>query len=544
MLVGDACPLQISSSRHVVRRCACAARLPANVASLEAGKRFCFNSDQWRCNQQRSRSTIAIETAHVAAGRTRGFFEVSGSFPMSLFEKVLTALSPEQEHAASNGAVNRPRRNLMLGAGAVAIGLANARAADAAGNEAGHAGIDRSCRVSAARLDKLVADAYPLFNKPAILPAFDAKTHGARFDVDLHRLVTYTVNPQSGEKIKVSGLLALPVGASGKLPLVSWQHGTILSFDQVPSNLVLLADPDRQLTDAADSLETLFNVHRFAAQGYAVIAADYVGKGPFRDGRGEAYAVKDVTVRTCVDVLTAGEAAMRALGVAPSKLFLHGWSQGALNTQWLHQALRKQSRPIAATAVASPFNDLSEAWRFWAGAQTFALPRGVQAYPALPDWISLCMIVTLGSYELQYGLKGLMKSAIRPEFQHLAAQYWSDYTLDAERAKSLPTGAGLLNPGFFEHYTATQNSAFLRQLAANRATYWNYDSPIRFDYGLADEAIHPAMVYPVLAAGGSYVSGVAVPAASHRGTFLAGLYGDASTLGGAENILAWFDGLR
>ncbi|MCA7945100.1 hypothetical protein LGM32_14585 [Burkholderia vietnamiensis] len=222
---------------------------------------------------------------------------------MSLFEKVLTALSPEQEHAASNGAVNRPRRNLMLGAGAVAIGLANARAADAAGNEAGHAGIDRSCRVSAARLDKLVADAYPLFNKPAILPAFDPKTHGARFDVDLHRLVTYTVNPQSGEKIKVSGLLALPVGASGKLPLVSWQHGTILSFDQVPSNLVLLADPDRQLTDAADSLETLFNVHRFAAQGYAVIAADYVGKGPFRDGRGEAYAVKDVTVRTCVDVL-------------------------------------------------------------------------------------------------------------------------------------------------------------------------------------------------------------------------------------------------
>lgn len=40
------------------------------------------------------------------------------------------------------------------------------------------------------------------------------------------------------------------------------------------------------------------------------------------------------------------------------------------------------------------------------------------------------------------------------------------------------------------------------------------------------------------------MSGVAVPAASHRGTFLAGLYGDASTLGGAENILAWFDGLR
>lgn len=435
-----------------------------------------------------------------------------------------------------------PRRALLLGAGASAAalctGVTPAMAADE--GKPGRFGIDRSCRVSAARLDAQVAKAFPLFDKPSILPSFDAQKNGARFDVDLHRIVTHTVVPETGERLKISGLLAVPVGARGDVPLVSWQHGTILSFDQVPSNLTLLADPARELTDAADSLETLFVVQRFAGQGHAVIAADYVGKGPFRDGRGEGYGVKGVTVRTCIDMLAAGQEALRSLGLRSSKLFLHGWSQGAINTQWLHQALRAKSRPVTATAVASPFNDLNEAWSFWTGFQTFALPKGVTSYPELPNWISLCMIVALGSYELQYGLTGLLQSAIRPEFRDMALSYWKNYQTEFDPNKPFPTGSNLLVPDFFEHATDDRNSAFLRHLAANRASYWKYDAPIRFIYGLADEAIHPAMVYRALAAGGSLTKGVPVAGASHRATFLAGLYGDASTLGGSENVLEWF----
>jgi hypothetical protein len=429
----------------------------------------------------------------------------------------------------------------------MAAGLSDvgANAAQAASeHDVGKSGIDRSCRLSSTRLDALVAKAYPLFNVPAILPPFDAKTHGARFDVDLHRIVAHTVVPETGEKLKVSGLLALPVGVQGEVPLLSWQHGTILSFDQVPSNLTLLADPAYELTDAADSLETLFNVQRFAGQGYAVVAADYVGKGPFRNGRGEGYAVKGVSVRTCIDVLAAGQAAVQSLGVRPSKLFLHGWSQGALNTQWLHQALRANSRPIAGTAVASPFNDLNEAWSFWAGVQAFPLPKGVTSYPALPNWISLCMIVVLGSYQLQYGLDGLMKSAIRSEYHDLALTFWQDYKLNLDQSKPFPTGTDLLIPGFFADFTDDRNSGFLRHLAANRASYWQYDSPIRFYYGLADEAIHPAMVSRALSAGGKLAIGVPVAGASHRGTFLAGLYGDASTLGNSGDISNWFSSLH
>jgi hypothetical protein len=442
--------------------------------------------------------------------------------------------------SSSAGDRTATRRGFVLGAAASAA-VTPVLAAAPAVSSAGTRLIDRSCRVAADRLDRLVAKAFPSFNNPAILPAFDAARHGARFDVDLHRLVTTTVVPETGETLKISGLLALPAGQRGRdLPLVSWQHGTILSFDQVPSNLTLLADPAYETTDAADSLETLFNLHRFAAQGYAVVAADYVGKGPFRNGRGEAYAVKGVSVRTCLDMLSAGRAALRALGHRPSRLFLHGWSQGALNTQWLHQALRARSRPIAGTAVASPFNDLNEAWRFWTGTGSFPLPEGVTSYPALPAWISLCMIVALGSYELQYRLDGLLASAVRPEFRAMAAKYWHDYKTDFDPAAPFPTGTDLLVPGFLDRFTDPRNSAFLRRLAANRASYWDYDAPIRFHYGLADEAIHPAMVARALSAGGGLANGVPVAGGSHRGTFLAGLYGDPSTLGGFEDIPGWF----
>ena len=425
------------------------------------------------------------------------------------------------------------RRDVLAGAAAIA-GLPRAARSET----------PEHCQVTAHRLDTMVAAAFPSFNHPKILPDFDPGRHGARHDVDLRRLTAIAILPETGERVTVSGLLAIPAGARGGLPVVSWQHGTILSFDQVPSRMLRLADPAYSMSDAADSLETLFNVQRFAGQGFAVIAADYVGKGPFRNGRGEAYAVKGPTIAACLAILDEGLNVMRSLGLQPDGLFLNGWSQGALNTQWLHQALRRQSRPIQATAVQSPFNDLDEAWRYWAGERTFPPPAGQTSYPPPPAWISLCMIIALGGYEAHEGLPGLMASAIRPEFRAMAAKYWTDYALDFDRSQPFPSGADLLVPGFFDHFTDERNSAFLRRVAAVSANGWRYDSPIRFHYGLADEAIHPTMVARALTAGGALASGVPVAGGSHRGTFLASLFGDAAALGGRENVVTWFDQRR
>ena len=398
-------------------------------------------------------------------------------------------------------------------------------------------------RVSKERLDALAAKFYPLFNQGTVLGPFAAGRHGARNDVELRRITASTRVPETGERVEVSGLLALPVGSQGALPVVSWQHGTILSFDQVPSNLIRLGSESYELSDNADSLETLFNVQRFAGNGYAVIAADYLGKGPLREGRGEAYAVKDVTVQCCLDMLQAGVSEMEKSGLRPSSLFLNGWSQGALNTQWFKQDLQRRGVKVAATAVQSPFNDLPDSFHYWADPK-FYLPSTDTTYPLPPAWIVPCLIILLGSYRRYYGLGDLFETAIKPQYRTFAEKYWADYKLDAEVAKTIPPAADFLTDGLFDRFTHATNSKLLRRLAANSTTFWDYDTPIRFYYGLADEALNPRLVEMALAAGGRDMAGVAVDRASHRATFLASLYGDAPNLAGKSTVLEWFNSLR
>jgi hypothetical protein len=434
------------------------------------------------------------------------------------------------------------RRRTLLGGvgGAVFAQRAAPVLAAEASPAARRASLDNAVMVSAARLDELVATQHAVFNQGNVLRPFDAATHGARSDVRLHRITTWTRVPETGEEVKVSGLLALPVGATGRLPVVSWQHGTLLAFDPVPSNLTRIAEPGYTLRENVDSAETLFNVQRFAANGFAVIAADYLGKGPYRDGRAEAYVVKDATTQTCLDMLDAGYAGLRELGLEPGTLFLNGWSQGALNTQWLAQALQRAGRPARAAAAQSPFNDLNETLRYWVGIDTYPAPTSA-AYPAVPDWVSLGLIIVLGSYETYYRMDGLLRSAVRPEYRAMAETFWRGYSIDFDPAQHFPSTKQLLLDGFFTGFTAEVNSRFLRQMAANRSTYWDYVSPMRLFYGLADEAIHPALAQRPLPAGGAKIDGVAVPGASHRVTFLASLYGVGAEVGDKPDLLGWFN---
>jgi hypothetical protein len=435
------------------------------------------------------------------------------------------------------------RRNLLEGLGLSAAAMTAATLVSGDALAAGPASrpapsvakVGEPVLVTKARLDELAAAFHPLFNQGNILAPFSAQVHGAKHDVLLRRITTMTRVPETGEQVQVSGLLAMPAGLKGPLPVVSWQHGTILSFDQVPSNLIRLGEAGYVPGDSGDSLETLFNLHRLAGQGFVVIAADYLGKGPCRNGRGEAYAVRQATVQTCLDILDAGLKTMRSLGASNAALFLNGWSQGGLNTQWLAQELQRRRVQVKAVAAQSPFNDLANSMRYWCGALTFA-----GEYPPLPAWISACLIITLGSYREYYRLDDLFRVAIRPEHLAVAERYWTDYALTEEVLRAMPPPSALLVDGFLDRFTADSNSRFLSLLAANSATFWNYKSPTRLYYGLADEALHPKLVTMALAANGPQVTGVPVPGASHRATFLASLYGTGAVVDGRNTVPEWF----
>lgn len=417
-----------------------------------------------------------------------------------------------------------------------------ARDAFAIDNPTSTADTTSPIRVSKDRLNTLATKFYSVFNEHNILGAISPEKHFARFDVELRRITTVTHVPETGETVKVSGLLAVPFGKTGSLPVISWQHGTILSFDQVPSNLMRLRDESYELSDGVDSIETLFNVQRFAGNGYAVIAADYLGKGPYRDGREEAYVVKDASVRCCLDILQAGTLEMQKAGLRQSALFLNGWSQGAVNTQWLKQETQRRGIKVAASATQSPFNNLPETFHYWVNPKYF-IPSTDTTYPLPPAWITPCIIVLLGSYRRYYGLTDLFKTAIKPEYLAFSENYWSNYILNEQISKTIPPAGNFLIDGFFERFTNDTNSRFLRHLAANSTTFWDYDSHIRYYYGLADEALYPSLVKLMLASGGHDANGIAVNGASHRGTFLSSLYGDSAVLNGNTTVYDWFNSL-
>lgn len=88
--------------------------------------------------------------------------------------KFVAASFEVKEWCQPKGDMDKSRRAFILAAGAMAAGLSGATVAQAASErDIGRSGIDRSCCVSSQRLDALVAKAFPLFNEPVILPAFD-----------------------------------------------------------------------------------------------------------------------------------------------------------------------------------------------------------------------------------------------------------------------------------------------------------------------------------------------------------------------------------
>ena len=149
----------------------------------------------------------------------------------------------------------------------------------------------------------------------------------------------------------------------------------------------------------------------------------------------------------------------------------------------------------------------------------------------------------LGSYESYYRLNDLIDTVVRPEYVPMVRKFLADYDMNLDFSK-MPMPEELLIDSVSRQFVNDTYSRFRRQLAANTASYFEYSNPIRLFYGLADEPLHPTMCRRAVNAGGPMMDGVAVNGASHRGTFLASLYGEPDHLQGRPNLVSWFNSLR
>lgn len=168
----------------------------------------------------------------------------------------------------------------------------------------------------------------------------------AKCDVNVISLNYSTLGPK-GEATNASGVLLMPAGTcANAAPLVAYAKGTDV---QKP----------RTLVNPQDS-ETFLLTAMYAAQGYAVVATDYLGyaKSTFPY---HPYLHADSEARTVLDSVRAARAAVVSAGGSLSgKVMFTGYSQGGHSSMAAHRAAERDNASefnvVAGAHLAGPYN--------------------------------------------------------------------------------------------------------------------------------------------------------------------------------------------
>lgn len=335
--------------------------------------------------------------------------------------------------------------------------------------------------------------------------------------VHLYRVSYQSVIPERGNRsVTTAGLVAVPdniqPGQATKLPILSYQHGTVYGKNEVPSI-------------PKDSPETQLMLAQFAGQGYVVVGADYFGMGTSSEPEG--YMVKASHQQATFDMLRASRAVLSHLQVPTGPLFLGGWSQGGFVTMSLLERLEQEGIAVAGTATAS------------APIALYPMLQGFLQYPRSIDakWINSVVILSAFAFENYYNVPGLAKSVFQEGVYEVARKA---YLREDFNINGLPADLRkLIRPEYFDiKYFA--ESPYGKLLDEAQVYRWIYQSPVRNYYGEADEAIPVgvgklAMTYQqAMGDGNPYVTAISTGATNHRSTYAVA----------APYWKAWFDSLR
>lgn len=156
--------------------------------------------------------------------------------------------------------------------------------------------------------------------------------------------ILYTTTDGGGAARVASGIVVVPTGGDGDWPVIDWNHGTTGFAQQCAPSLV--AEPFES--------GALFVLPEIIAQGWAVVATDYIGLGtagphPYLVGLPTAHASLDA-------VRAARELAEADLG---AQTVVWGHSQGGGGALWTGAVADEYAPdvPLAGVAALAPAGD-------------------------------------------------------------------------------------------------------------------------------------------------------------------------------------------
>lgn len=274
--------------------------------------------------------------------------------------------------------------------------------------------------------------------------------------------VRYMTPGVDGKLVEASGLFAYPLDNTAKLPLISYQHGTVLSPAQVPSK--------------GYGLDKTTGC-RFGTNAL-VSAPDYLGLGeskgfhPYLHANTEASAALDM-MRASVQI------AKKLNQTWNQELLLTGYSQGGHATMALLQEISRgktEFRVKATAALSGPY-DLSDV------SVKAALQNPAQ-YNS-----SVYTAYLLSSFDVLYPEAKIGEMVAEKYKPYVKAFLTHDLMTIMSSTPKFPNA--LLAEGVIEEVLNNPKNAFVETLQKNNVYDFSPQGPVFLCYGGADNTVAP-----------------------------------------------------
>ncbi len=293
----------------------------------------------------------------------------------------------------------------------------------------------------------------------------------AQYGVELYKL-EYTTPDPFGLRDTASGLVVIPKLEGRLLPTLCYQHGTVGSKDDVPSNL----RGGYQLAEV------------FASLGYFSVAPDFVGLGSSRGFHPYVHAATEASA--AIDMLKAARVfANDAEILLNGQLFLTGYSQGGHASMALHRRLETLDDPdlqvTAAAHMAGPYS-ISGVMR------DQMLSDEAYMFPAYVPY-------TILSYDYVYGLFDELEDYLLPKYANVVNFFVSGimdlFTVNGLLISELTKDFGapiprrMLQDSVIARVEEDPEHPFNRALADNDVFNWGPQAPTRLFHCAGDDQV-------------------------------------------------------
>ncbi|MDQ1087226.1 lipase family protein [Siphonobacter sp. SORGH_AS_1065] len=283
--------------------------------------------------------------------------------------------------------------------------------------------------------------------------------------------ITYKTKNTDNQEIEASGAIVIPAlsANASAVPMVSYQHGTISTEAQAPSNLNPSAGNDAQL------------VILLAAQGYVAVAPDYIGYGASKN-LAHTYEHRQGLSQASLDLLRAAKEyfAKKDTRYWDKRLYLTGYSEGGYATMSLLKKIEEEAASefnLRAVSVGSGAYNKTEFMKYIVNNQATT----TESYNRLYAWVLL-------TYNRIYGLN-------RPASYYFKEPYASQIPPEVKHQSDL--SSLVINTSISNTFTDSfkkglndgTDTGFLNAVKDNDVYDWKPNTTLWMYHGTADDLV-------------------------------------------------------